>query len=305
MKKLAILGAAIIAAISFTSCDNNAEESIIDNSKIKVNATVGDLESGSTRALKSGWKNGDKLNVWFNESTAAVSPQLILTYKDGEWEAGTIADGVDLGTSGTLKVFYEETNNLLTTTRTNPTVFPSRFKLGDPGYALATSTSYVYQTPLMCYSNSVAYTVSGNTLTMSISEWTRFGLNQVVITGLPESNNNPANFILRVMGEEGTTGAAGLTAVKYITVQSPGVMIGQSSADYLSALANEDGIAFCYGTAASADEQTYRFKLYDIANNKVYKYSAKGTLNTDNKKTKGIKIAFSKFSQAETVDSGF
>ena len=80
MKKTIILaGFALMAA--FSSCNKSEMPDTLPSEGIKLNITVADL-SPETKAVKSGWENGDRLNLYFegwNES--ATSDNYRLTCK--------------------------------------------------------------------------------------------------------------------------------------------------------------------------------------------------------------------------------
>ena len=91
MKKTIILaGFALMAA--FSSCNKSEMPEAATTDGIKLNITVADL-SPETKAVKSGWVNGDRLNLYFEgwNEVAAVDdfqkePDMILKFDGTKWQ---------------------------------------------------------------------------------------------------------------------------------------------------------------------------------------------------------------------------
>lgn len=112
MKKISIL-LAIAALVAGAASCNKIENNNVD-SGIKVNIAVSDLTPG-TKAIKSGWSDGDIINVYLNDATSYV-PDFQLTYSGGNWGASTISDAVVARlqpSGGTLQGFWEGSNSAI------------------------------------------------------------------------------------------------------------------------------------------------------------------------------------------------
>ena len=120
MKRISIIIAAALAAMLSASCSKSIEtpaapspgESIILDLNI-----AGFDGAGDTKAVKTGWAAGDKLNLWFDDwnYTAQANnpiPDLVITYDGSKWDARALAAGRSLKPSGKFSVVYEGFNNL-------------------------------------------------------------------------------------------------------------------------------------------------------------------------------------------------
>ena len=82
MKRIIIAFAAIAAAFSLVSC--NKEQIEAPSTELKLNIKVANLDgSADTKAVKTGWVAGDKLNIWFDE-TNYTNPDLVIKYDGSE-----------------------------------------------------------------------------------------------------------------------------------------------------------------------------------------------------------------------------
>ena len=110
MKKITyILFAALMI---FSACNNNVEPEFTDDAaqavtELKVNFTISTGEA--TKAIKTGWEDGDKIFVLFDNQLSLPDQYLVLTYASGVWNAqwiGGLASSLATRTSGTLSAFY-------------------------------------------------------------------------------------------------------------------------------------------------------------------------------------------------------
>lgn len=99
MKKVFILIATICMAFVSCSKDNGfvdggkpAQE--FNVSDIKLNFNVAEMIGGGTKAAKTNWEEGDKINLWFDDLDVISlkgdqigRAELVLTYTGGEWKA--------------------------------------------------------------------------------------------------------------------------------------------------------------------------------------------------------------------------
>ena len=121
MKKRILLAVLALVA-AFTSCSKSEMPNNEQTDAIKLNITVAGL-STETKAVKSNWVNGDKLNLYFNgwnkdatEENYQSQPDMILIYDGSKWEiqcqvASLLSRLKSSG--GKFTVFWESTNNLM------------------------------------------------------------------------------------------------------------------------------------------------------------------------------------------------
>lgn len=89
MKRIIIAFAAIAAAFSLVSC--NKEQIEAPSTELKLNIKVANLDgSADTKAVKTAWVAGDKLNIWFDE-TNYTNPDLVIKYDGSEWKKDATA----------------------------------------------------------------------------------------------------------------------------------------------------------------------------------------------------------------------
>ena len=92
--------------------DNPAESHVEPLGPIKLNITVS-APGEDTKAAKTAWMSGDKINLWFDGSGANQTlPDLVVTYDGESWAAGTLRDGCSLESSGQLLALYEAYNDI-------------------------------------------------------------------------------------------------------------------------------------------------------------------------------------------------
>ena len=295
MRKTFIAMLALVAAM-MVSCEK--ESAVRDGKEIIFNFSVATLpgEGVPTRAVKSGWASGDKINIWFDENYEKT-PDLVLTYDGSAWNAGDLRTGCELKASGTLSALFEGYNDL---SKYGLSKYDGFLKFGletktetNEGASLINMVAYV---------NKLSYTFADNTLTSTIDGWFVMPQMQVVITGLPEgkawwlnvqSNNNnslalrvPRNIMLRPAYNTEVIAFDGFNVTYYVKAQD-----------------NADGKAFYfdkrYGETATQDLD---LKLLD-SEGKTYTYSVTGKTITPGKSAtdpgtfQAVKIAFSKFTE--------
>ena len=102
MKRLSIIAMSAIAALLSASCNKSIEAPVVPAPQGSI---ILDLDilgfTGDTKALKNGWADGDKLNLWFddwnyNEKVNNPTPDLVITYDGTKWTAGALAAGRSL-----------------------------------------------------------------------------------------------------------------------------------------------------------------------------------------------------------------
>ena len=305
MKRLSIITVAAIAALLSASCNKSIEAPMVPAPQGSI---ILDLDIlgffGDTKALKNGWADGDKLNLWFDDwnYTAQANnptPDLVITYDGSNWTAEALAAGRSLKPSGKFSVLYEGGNDL--------SASRSYWHLGMqffvyPGQWVAEVGERVNYYHMICRKENVGYTYSGNKLTAVIADW-----------------DMPSAF--KVLVKELDPAAAGDYALQTVDVTTPGaekypntfggfcVGPGSEFPEFFNTGGNykggvvgvpdTDGVAFYYYGCdfKNADIEFRLFKKNAGGNfekTATAKFTGK-TLKTDSKKTIGIVIDNSKF----------
>ena len=304
MKKTIILaGFALMAA--FSSCNKSEMPEAATTDGIKLNITVADL-SPETKAVKSGWVNGDKLNLYFegwNESATPNNyqkePDMILKYDGSKWQIESQVESLSSrlkSTGGKFTALWESGNDLM-------------------GYSLKwydhavwyqhsynrnqyTSYNDTYHSPMVVHSAGVEYTFDGSTLTANISDWifdTKFKvLVKTEDTGLKGKAND---LVLQVkVGETGYANPKGAIVVNRDYIM---FLLSNGSSNYIGmqgAVAESDGLAFYYVYCDATASDTIIFSLIDTTDGTTKTYSVSGkTLDSNSYTFKAISIDYSKF----------
>ena len=304
MKKTIILaGFALMAA--FSSCNKSEMPEAATTDGIKLNITVADL-SPETKAVKSGWVNGDRLNLYFegwNESATSDNyqkePDMILKYDGSKWQIEKQVESLSSrlkSTGGKFTALWESGNDLI----------GYRLKWYDHAvwyqhsYNRNQYTSYndTYHSPMVVHSAGVEYTFDGSTLTANISDWifdTKFKvLVKTEDTGLKGKAND---LVLQVkVGETGYANPKGAIVVNRDYIM---FLLSNGSSNYIGmqgAVAESDGLAFYYVYCDATASDTIIFSLIDTTDGTTKTYSVSGkTLDSNSYTFKAISIDYSKF----------
>lgn len=280
MKKIIIAFAALAAAFSLVSCSKEQAEAT--STDLKLNITVSNIDGGTdTKAIKTGWKAGDKLNIWFDE-TDHTNPDLVIKYDGTEWkkDATAAVTGKKPAANGTLVVLYEGNNDWNSYTHTSDYMYPKT-----EAYAGAKS-GYVFAQPIAIKNGEgITYTYSSNTLTANLNKWECITRLQVVVTGLDSSK--AANYALKEQNMyRGTV---------YFDPGKTKITSSSESTNPTLGVPNEDGVAFCF-TRSYYNPSNRNFTLIDLSTMQEKTYSISGvSAETSTTKIVGIKIAASKF----------
>ena len=304
MKKTILLASlALIAA--FSSCNKSEMPEAATTDGIKLNITVEDL-SPETKAVKSGWVNGDRLNLYFEgwNEVAAVDdfqkePDMILKYDGTKWQIESQVASLSsrLKESGEkFSAFWESSNDLMNFSSyqwASPTVY-YHFLLTKNEY---TSYEYVKHANMVVFSEDIDYSFKGSTLTAAISTW-KFGtkLKILVKTDNPTVKDNANNLVLQVkIGDDSYAIPKG-----DVVVDATDLSILNASSNgkgMQGAVAESDGLAFYYAYNYYTGSQIV-FTLIDTSNGDKKQYSVTGkSLTTDS--FKAISIDYSKFTAVE------
>ena len=308
MKKTIILaGFALMAA--FRSCNKSEMPEAATTDGIKLNITVADL-SPETKAVKKGWENGDRLNLYFegwNESATSDNyqkePDMILKYDGSKWQTESQVASLSSRlkeSGGKFTALWESGNDLI----------GYRLKWYDHAvwyqhsYNRNQYTSYndTYHSPMVVHSAGVEYTFDGSTLTANISDWifdTKFKvLVKTEDTGLKGKAND---LVLQVkVGETGYANPKGAIVVNRDYIM---FLLSNGSSNYIGmqgAVAESDGLAFYYVYCDATASDTIIFSLIDTTDGTTKTYSVSGkTLDSNSYTFKAISIDYSKFKEVE------
>lgn len=323
MKKLFYL-AAVAAAFLFASCTKAEPESAVETVKkfptldIAVSNFEGKVDDGvSTRAIKTGWVAGDKVNIWFDDGTYKYGtdfpskdehfyPELIMTYNGSTWdyEFSSFFDKTLLKTARTGKLIavYESRNDIRKTFYQPSTYVGSAELFGN--YSTSVSATNSYMTPMIVYAYSLyTYDSDADKISASLEVWQFLTKIQIYITGL---TMDESYYTLICQSDADNPDAVGkLSRVQGLRLSSKGVVYpyGESSSYGVGGgTMGTDGMAFYFSDAVSSGEaKNYKFRL-GYLNGRAWTY---GYAQFDNKvittsptTLKCIKIDKSQFSNS-------
>ena len=310
MKRISIIIAAAFAAMLSASCSKSIEtpaapspgESIILDLNIAGFDGVGD-----TKAVKTGWAAGDKLNLWFDdwnntEKADNPIPDLVITYDGSKWTADALAAGRSLRPSGKFLAVYEGFNNLSGYSHNyyNGGVWFYPYEETLSSELDGARTRFVQ---LSYFKKEIAYAYDGNKLTATIADWETYSAFKVLVKGLEPSKAR--DYILQTV-DVTTPGTA-----KYPdTIGALVIMHNYSCPTFGGGLVNyygyqggapdADGVAFYYWSC-KFNNADIEFRLFERGASgtfakpgKTAKFTGK-TLVTDGKSVRGVSIDKSKF----------
>lgn len=313
MKKRILLAVLALVA-AFTSCSKSEMPNNEQTDAIKLNITVAGL-STETKAVKSNWVNGDKLNLYFNgwnedatEENYQSQPDMILIYDGSKWEIQSqVASLLSRlkSSGGKFTVFWESTNNLMSFTNEYDSY--SVWYYTPKNNNQYTYNEDVYHTPMLVYSAGIDYTFDGTTLTANVSSWkfddSKFKV--LVKTDLTTLKENANNFVLQVkVGENSYAvgrGPINVDLSEYVNYINTG---GCNTIGMQGAVVESDGLAFYYNSCEATDSDVILFTLINTLNGETKQYSVTGKRITfppdePNGHFKAISIDYSKFTAVE------
>ncbi|MBQ0149112.1 MAG: hypothetical protein KBT08_00690 [Bacteroidales bacterium] len=283
MKKITAFLAAAAAALSLSSCDKELREDIPSSDNITVDITVGDFDGVETKAVKSGWKPGDKLNIWFDGAYWKQLPQLVLTYDGSKWNESKIDAGI-LKSTGKFIVIYEASNSEFSTARNNVAYYFPSGKVRETG---TTNFNTYHAAPLSCYQCGLDYTFSDGVLKATISKWKFATRLQVVITGLPKS---ASSYALKIDGVYNSA------CYYFNSVDQINFHAGSSIGGYSIGVENEDGVAFYFGYNTKPEARDVVFTLKELtSDSEMVLTKSDYELETSWYSLKAVKINAAKF----------
>lgn len=262
------------------------------SSELTIDIAVAGLEGAETKAVKSSWSAGDKLNIWFDGAYWSQLPQLVLTYDGASWN-GSEMDASILKSSGKFHVIYEASNSEFTTAHNgNYYYFP-----GQNVIVSGTTAQTFRSVPMSCYQNGVAYTYSDGKLSAKIASWNFMTMLQVVITGLQKA---ASNYALKIDNIDNTAA--------YYRNPTTGDFksSGFSNGGYSVGVPNEEGVAFYFGTNYKKGSRDVVFTLKERLSKTESIFTKKSLLlSNSTANVVAVKINSRKFmATPEAVDLG-
>ena len=310
MKRISIIIAAAFAAMLSASCSKSIETPAAPSQgeSIILDLSIAGFDgAGDTKAVKTDWADGDKLNLWFDdwnntEKADNPIPDLVITYDGSKWTAGALAAGRSLKTRGEFLAVYEGSNNL--------SGYSHEYYSGGvwfyPYYEkLSSELDYAeaYFRQLSYFKTGVAYAYDGNKLTATIADWETYSAFKVLVKGLDPAKAR--DYILQTVdvttpGTAKYSDAIGALVIDHNS-SCPEFGVGRgNSYGYQGGVPDADGVAFYYRDCnfTNADIE---FRLFERGTDgtfakpgKTAKFTGK-TLVTDGKSVKGVAIDKSKF----------
>ena len=221
MKKTVIALMAAGAALAAVSC-NKAEVTSVPEAEEQAQTLVLDLDIPSpgspaeTKAIKTGWVAGDKLNIWFDHwdpGKNTPDPDLVIQYTVTRDTGGKTTSGWKvksfkmsdyynsssktytartLKESGYMSVMYEGYNDL-SSYDSHQWWPPYQW------YNLAKLHNNARASNLVVYSEDIPYTYTNNTLKATISGFLYSTKLKVLIKGVTDDMKaNPKNYVLQM-----------------------------------------------------------------------------------------------------------
>lgn len=303
MKKIIYLFAAA-ATLLAASCNKiETTEQEITPDAIQLNIKVANLTgTPDTKAAKTGWVSGDKINIWFDdwnfdEKAENHIPDMVITYDGSVWKVSSQVSGLSarLNANGKLTALFEGFNDLSKYTYqyyTGEWFHPAKVKP-----AIATYED-VYNSPMVAYAEGLSYSYSDGNITANLDNW-NFGTMFKVLLKNDNSKliHSADKYYLQVKNI--TTGKYADAKGAFVVISNsyyPTISNGSSNySGFAAGVQEADGIAFYY-TELSASSADIQFTLYNGQDATITTYTATGkTVTPDTKKCTYVAINYSKF----------
>ena len=295
-----ILIASFAAMLSFSSCQKTPIKETASTEGIKINIRVAGIGgSPETRAAKTSWVAGDKLNLWFddwnyNEKKENHTPDLILTYDGSSWKGGALAEGRSLKSNGKFLVVYEGYNDL---SKYKYSWYLNSEWFSPPFFYDAYDYKICSQNPLTLFKREVPYSFSDNILTASINDW-RFNTRFKVLIKNDDGNMTGAanDYILQIHNITKNTYADCYGAF----IIKPGEtcpVFAVGSSNYFGMVVGvqePDGIAFYYSYLSADSSDNIKFTLQKGRTKRSYTVTGK-TVVCSSKKIINRAVNYSSF----------
>ena len=304
MKKIFYLLAAA-ATLLAASCNKiETTEQEITPDKIQLNIKVANLtDTPDTKAAKTGWVSGDKINIWFDdwnfkEEADNHIPDMVITYDGSVWKVSSQVSGLSarLKANGKLTALFEGYNDLSKYTYQyyigSEWFHPARVRLAIPPY------EDVYNSPMVAYAEGLSYSYSHGTITANLNNWKFNTMFKVLLKNDNSKLTHSAEkYYLQVKNITANNYAAAKGAI-VVRPGSDNPTISNGSANYkgfAAGVQEADGIAFYY-ISLSASSADIQFTLYNGQDETVTTYTATGkTVACEGTKCTGVAINYSKF----------
>ena len=311
MKKFIYL-IAVAATLFASSCskiETTEREQV--SSEIKLNIKVADITGDTdTKAAKTGWVSGDKINIWFddwnfNEGVENHTPDMVIIYNGSAWTVLSQVNGLSsrLKASGKLTALFEGFNDLSKYTYSyyySEWFHPSNTYLGIAG-------TDVFNSPMVVAADALSYSYSDGTITAELDNWFFHTKFKVLLKNDNSRLIHSADkYFLQV--ENITTGKYASTKGAIVLASGNDYpTVNHGSANYkgfAGGVQEADGIAFYY-VDLSASSADIKFTLYNSEDATVTTYTATGkTVSCDDKKCTGVAVNYSKFTTIVSELSG-
>ena len=295
-----ILIASFAAMLSFSSCQKTPIKETASTEGIKINIHVAGIGgSPETRAAKTSWVAGDKLNLWFddwnyNEQKENHTPDLILTYNGSSWKGGALAEGRSLKSNGKFLVVYEGYNDL---SKYTYSWYRNAEWFIPPFFYDAYDYKGCYQNPLTLFKREVPYSFSDNILTASINDW-RFNTRFKVLIKNDDGNMTGAanDYILQIHNIIKNTYADCYGAFIIKPGETCPVSAVGSSNNFgmVVGVQEPDGIAFYYSYLSADSSDNIKFTLQKGRTKRSYTVTGK-TVVCSSKKIINRAVNYSSF----------
>ena len=303
MKKIFYLLAAA-ATLLAASCNKiETTEQEITPDVIQLNIKVANLTgTPDTKAAKTGWVSGDKINIWFDdwnytEQEENHIPNMVITYDGSVWKVSSQVDGLSsrLKANGKLTAVFEGFNDLSKYTYNyynGEWFYPAKVKL-----AIATYED-VYNSPMVVTAVGLSYSYSDGTITANLDNWNFDTMFKVLLKNDNSKLIHSADKYYLQVKNITTDKYADTKGAIVVMPGSANPYIGNGSSNYCGFAAGvqeADGIAFYY-TGLSASSADIQFTLYNGQDATITTYTATGkTVTPDTKKCTYVAINYSKF----------
>ena len=303
MKKIIYLFAAA-ATLLAASCNKiETTEQEITPDAIQLNIKVANLTgTPDTKAAKTGWVSGDKINIWFDdwnytEKADNHIPDIVITYDGSVWKVSSQVSGLSarLKANGKLTALFEGYNDLSKYTYQyydGEWFHPAIVKPAIANY------STVYNSPMVAYAQGLSYSYSAGTITANLDNWNFNTMFKVLLKNdnskLIHSAEKYYLQVKNITTNEYASAKGAFVVVSHINY--PTISDGSSNYyGFAAGVQEADGIAFYY-TSLSASSQDIQFTLYNGQDETVTTYTATGkTVACEGTKCTGVAINYSKF----------
>ena len=254
MKKIAIVFAAAMAAFFFASCNKEEvpvtevvpEEVQPAKPTIIFDIIVEDFDP-ETRAAKTNWVKGDKINFWF-DGNRGRTPDLVLTRDENQWVPGELREGLELKSKGNLVAVYESQNDLAQYQGTESDATFACKRIGT-----INETPVLSPSSMVVGCRDITYYYSNSTLTVRIvkNNWYFYCATQFTISGIPDGE-----YALHIDGVD-----ASLAPMSSFQVGGGEISVTKQSPAYVSVVGKDEEAVVYYWTFERWDEKTVTFTL--------------------------------------------